>query len=150
MKSKKSDYLKYWRTVRHYVKVKYEIGTMELELLLFLYSEPYFTRDKFEEFNKLLSWDKQRFKKLLHDGWIESMRNVYIGRAHKYIVTTKTIKMISHIYNILDGDEIPVTEGKNPMFARNVGFNDKVYRHFIMNLRKQGASKRLQQRLDPE
>ena len=44
-----TDYLKYWRVIRYYVKAKYNISTGELDMLLFLYSEDYFSKDKFKE-----------------------------------------------------------------------------------------------------
>ena len=37
-----NDYLKYWRVVRYFIKIKYGISTGELDMLLFLYSEKYF------------------------------------------------------------------------------------------------------------
>ena len=64
------DYLKYWRVIRYYVQARYELSTPELEMLLFLYSEKYFDRDKFSEFDALLSWNKGRFEKLRKDGWM--------------------------------------------------------------------------------
>ena len=148
MQSKKSDYLKYWRTVRQYIKVKYEIGTMDLEMLLFLYTEPYFTKDKFDEFNQLLSWDKKRFERLREQGWIEGSKTFRVGRRTKYSLSYRASRMIGEIYNVLDGQEIPITEGKNPMFKRNVRFTDKVYRNFIMKMR--GASTKQQQHHAPE
>ena len=69
-----TDYLKYWRVIRYYVKAKYNISTGELDMLLFLYSEDYFSKDKFKEFDELLSWNVNRFDKLLRDCWIEVFR----------------------------------------------------------------------------
>ena len=68
------DYLKYWRVVRYFVKSKYKISTGELDMLLFLYSEKYFGKDKFKEFDELLSWNVNRFDQLLKRGWIEVFR----------------------------------------------------------------------------
>lgn len=135
MKDGKSDYLKYWRVIRQYIKVKYGLGEMNLELLLFLYSEGYFTQDKFQEFNSILSWDKKRFDKLREDGWIESSKTFRVGRRIKYSLSYKAMRMIDSIYAMLEGKEIPISEGANPMFARNVGYKDKVYRNFIINLK---------------
>ena len=50
-----SDYLKYWRVVRQFVKVKYGLSQADLDILLFLKSEQYFSKDKFKEFDQLLS-----------------------------------------------------------------------------------------------
>ena len=52
------DYLKYWRVIRYFVKRKYGLSQAELEMLLFLRTEQYFSKDDFDEFDELLSWDK--------------------------------------------------------------------------------------------
>ena len=74
------DYLKYWRVVRYFIKSKYGLTTADLDMLLFLNSEGYFSKDDFYEFNELLSWDKNRFENLRTNGWIEVFRknNIYI------------------------------------------------------------------------
>ena len=61
------DYLKYWRVIRHYAKRKYGVTTPELEMLLFLRSEKYFSKDDFDEYNELMSWDKNIFEKMRTD-----------------------------------------------------------------------------------
>ena len=48
------NYLKYWRVVRYFINAKYGISQPDLEMLIFLYDEPYFTRAKFKEFNNCL------------------------------------------------------------------------------------------------
>ena len=60
----KIDYLKYWRVIRYFVKSKYNLSQADLDILLFLYSEKYFSKDKFNEFDELLSWNVNRFENL--------------------------------------------------------------------------------------
>jgi hypothetical protein len=36
------NYLKYWRVVRYFIQAKYGITQPDLEMMLFLYDEPYF------------------------------------------------------------------------------------------------------------
>ena len=74
MKLKVNDCLKYWRVIRYFIKQKYGLTTGDLDMLLFLYSEDIFSKEKFEEFDNLLSWDEDRFDRLLRDGWIEVFR----------------------------------------------------------------------------
>jgi hypothetical protein len=74
MKSNFDDYLKYWRVIRQYIKARYELSQADLDMLLFLYSEGYFGKDKFREFAQLVSWDVNRFDRLLTQGWIENFR----------------------------------------------------------------------------
>ena len=90
-------------------------------MLLFLYSEDIFTKEKFKEFNELLSWDKDRFDRLLRDGWIEVFRKS--SKKHKtlYDLSFKTQRVISSIYKKLSGEEeIPTDIKRNRIFAKNV------------------------------
>ena len=86
------DYLKYWRVVRYYIKSKHGLTQADLDVLLFLYSEKYFDKDKFQEFNELLSWDVKRFDKLLKDKWIEVFRKRQ-GKKRGYIVYRTKLSM---------------------------------------------------------
>ena len=70
-----SDYLKYWRVIRYFIKAKYGLNQADLDMLLFLNSEDIFSRDKFKEFDNMLGWDVSRFERLRKDGWIEIFRN---------------------------------------------------------------------------
>jgi len=134
MKLRPNDYLKYWRVIRYYVKAKYKISQAELEVLLFLYSEKYFSKDKFEEFDRLISWDENRFDKLLRDGWISVFRNRMGKRKALYELSYKGIRMVSEIYKKLNGEEIPVSLSQNPLFHKNVGYNDVRYRNMITEM----------------
>lgn len=135
MKSQKSDYLKYWRVIRQYIKVKYNLTQADLEMLLFLYTEPYFTKDKFEEFDSIMSWERKRFDRLNQEGWIEGSKTFRVGRRLRYSLSIRAQRMVTEVYNYLEGKELPVSRDANPMFKRNVRYTDKVYRNFIMDLR---------------
>ena len=132
-----SDYLKYWRVIRYFIKSKYGLTQADLDILLFLYSEKYFSKDRFDEFDELLSWDVNRFDKLLRDGWVEVFRKSEKNKRGIYQLSYKTVRIISGIYNKLEGKEIPTSSSFNPMFAKNVSYTDKVYRNFIIELNKE-------------
>jgi hypothetical protein len=144
----KSDYLKYWRVVRQFIKMKYGLTQSDLDILLFLYSEKYFKRAKFDEFNKILGWEKPRFHRLMNEGWIDK-----IERKHKYPIpaiyclSQKGINVVRLIYKKLNGEEIPVTQANNKMFAKNVSYTDKRYRDMIISMKD---SIRQQRRDSPE
>ena len=55
-----SNYLKYWRVIRYFIKSKYNLTQADLDILIFLYDESYFSKDKFKEFDELLSWNINR------------------------------------------------------------------------------------------
>jgi hypothetical protein len=136
MKSNQHDYLKYWRVIRQFVKIKYGLTQADLDMLLFLYSEKYFDRGKFEEFDNLLGWDKQRFENLRQADWIIVFRKRMGARKAIYQLSIKSVRMIQSIYRKLSGEEIPVSSANNKMFAKNVSFSDKVYRNMIFEMNK--------------
>ena len=134
MKSQPYDYLKYWRVIRQYAKVKYELNQADLDMLLFLYSEKYFDTSRFQEFNELLSWDKSRFGSLKRRGWIEVFRKRMGTRRAIYQLSYKSMRVINTLYKKLNGEEIPVSSTQNPMFKKNVPYTDKVYRNMIKDM----------------
>ena len=131
-----SDYLKYWRVIRYFIKAQYGITTADLDMILFLNSEIYFGKDKFQEFNNLLSWDEGRFKRLLRDGWIEVFRKREGVHKTLYSLSYKTKRVVDSIYKKLNGEEIPTSQTSNPMFAKNVSYSDKIYRNMIIEMNK--------------
>jgi hypothetical protein len=133
-----SDYLKYWRVVRYFIKSKYGLTTADLDMLLFLYSEKYFDKGQFEEYQKIMSWDKNRFEKLRQDGWIEVFRKGITRRKIRtvYSLSYKTKRVIKSIYDKLEGKEIPTSPTSNPMFMKNASFSDKTHRNMIIEMNK--------------
>lgn len=131
-----SDYLKYWRVIRYFIKAKYGLNQADLDMLLFLNSEDIFSRDKFKEFDNMLGWDVSRFERLRKDAWIEVFRNRMGNKKALYQVSYKTQRVIDSIYKKLNGEEIPSTQQGNPMFARNVSYSDKIYRNMIIEMNK--------------
>ena len=131
-----NDYLKYWRVIRYFIKAKYKINTGELDVLLFLYSEKYFSKDKFNEFDELISWDVNRFDKLLRDGWVVVFRKRQGNKKALYEVSYKGRRMLGSMYKKLSGEEIPESPSVNPMFLKNVSYTDKVYRNMIIEMNK--------------
>ena len=138
----KKNYMKYWRVVKYFVKDKYGITTADLEMLLFLYDEPYFTKAKFTEFNKVFSWDRQRFKRLVTNGWVETIRTESKSRLSVYDLTYKAKRAINLIYEILEGREIG--QDKGDMFKSAAGYNDKVYRNMIEEMNEFTRQRRRQ------
>jgi len=129
-----SDYLKYWRVVRQFIKAKHKLTQADLDILLFLKSEQYFSKDKFKEFDELISWNKNRFENLRQAGWIEVFRKRMGKRKALYELSQKSKRVTTSIYKYLNGKEIPISNDGNPMFLRNVSYTDKVYRNFITEM----------------
>jgi len=111
------DYLKYWRVVRYFIKRKYGLSQVD-------------------EFDELLSWDKNRFEKLRQEGWIEVFRKKQGHRRVVYALTYKAQRVLTSVYKKLEGEEIPESKSSNPLFLADVSYNDKVYRNYIKKLNK--------------
>lgn len=129
------DYLKYFRVVRQWAKSKHGISTGDLDMMLFLYSERLFTRDCFNEFAMTMSWDANRFNRMLKDGWVIIWRKRSGNESNLYELSFKGKRLVTSVYNKLNGRE-PLSENsqKNPMFAANASYTDKRYRRIIKKM----------------
>jgi hypothetical protein len=136
MRPIKDDYLKYYRVIRYYVKAKHNISQADLDMILFLYSERYFDRGMFDEYENLVSWDKKRFERLRKNEWIEVFRARQGMKRTVYQLTFKAKRVIRDMYRKLNGEEIPTSLAQNPMFLKNVKYSDKVYRTMIKDMNK--------------
>ena len=125
MKLPTNDYLKYWRVIRYYMKAKHNLSTPDLELILFLYSEDYFSTTSFNDYAQLVRWERNRLTRMISDGWIESFRRRDGKKAGLYKLSGK-----------VNGDEIPTTAENNPLFMKNVPYTHKVYRNMILDMTK--------------
>ena len=128
---KKRDYLKYFRLARYYVRSKYKLKLGDLEMLLYLYSEGYFSKQVFHEYKQIMSWEKNKLERFIEEGWISVFREKVKGRKAMYQLTHKTKHMINNLYNILDGGLISTHRNYNPMFRKDATFTDKVFRSAI-------------------
>jgi hypothetical protein len=142
MKSNKRDYLKFWKVIREYFKVRHNLSQADLDMLLYLYSERYFNITTFREYEKIFMWDKKRFYRLIQEGWIELFASKQKGRPAMrskalYCLSFKAKRMVNSIYKKLEGEEIPETMCNNPMFKKNVRFSDKVYRNMIITMNEE-------------
>lgn len=131
------DFLKYWRAIKYWACRKYNLKSGDLDLLLFLYSEMYFDKEKFEEFNNLLPWNRNRMKEMMDAGWIHAWREKKGHERPLYEITSKARAAITNIYKKVNRQEISESRTTNPMWYTDVKYADKVYRNFIkkMNIR---------------
>jgi len=134
MKIKPHDYLKYWKVIRQYYKTKHKLNQSDLDMLLFLYSEVYFSKQKFKEFANIVSWDTCRFARLMAQDWICVFRKQAGSKKTLYQLSPKAERVIESMYKKLNGEEIPMSPSSNPMFLKNVKYTDKVYRNMIIEM----------------
>ena len=132
----KKDYLKYFRLARYYVRSKYKLKLDDLEMLLYLYSEGYFSRRVFYEYSQVMKWHKNRMERLIDEGWILIFREKRKGRKALYHLSHKSKLMISRFYNIIEGGLITTNKNYNPMFHNDATYTDKVFRNAIKKRNK--------------
>jgi len=128
-----TDYLKYWRVIRYYIRAKHNISTADLDILLFLYSEEYFSKDKFNEFDEIMSWDVNRFDRLLRDNWIVVFRKRGKEKA-MYEISYKGRRVLGEMYKKLGGEVISENRSVNPLFLKGASYQDKVYKNMIIQM----------------
>ncbi|MDB9874040.1 hypothetical protein OAC97_02135 [Flavobacteriaceae bacterium] len=136
MKSKpKNDFLKYWRVARNFMRVRYNLSDPDLDMLLFLYSEEYFTRDTYKEYAKLFSWQTNRFYRLIDEGWIENHQKKQKLTKALYGTTYKTTRVIGSLYKKLNGEPYPESYQSNPLyFKTKVPLSHKLYGKYIKKI----------------
>ena len=139
------DYLKYWRVIRYFMQAKHKLSTGDIDILLFLYSEKYFNKTKFKEFDLLLSWDKKRFNKLLRDDWIIVFRKRKGKQTTLYEMSYKGRRMIGSMYKKLNGEEMPESKVGNPLFSKDTSYTDRLYRDMIKEMNRFIRKERSQQ-----
>lgn len=106
--------LKYWKIIRVYFTDKYDISNSDLEMLLFLHGERYFSQVTFNKFAFLYRWDRKQIGLLVHKGFVKMYRG---GRKPTYTVTKKTLAMINQIYAIMNLEQlIPEDPDDNDFF----------------------------------
>jgi hypothetical protein len=139
------DFLKNWTIIRKWAIIKHELKSQsDLEILLFLYSEKLFTRTQFAEYSNFLSWDRDRFDRLLREGWIYIWRHRNYQETHMYEVSYKGKKMISSIYKKLLGLEpIPESTRRNKIFLKTAPFSHKTLAIAIKNHNKELKERKL-------
>jgi len=130
------DYMKYWRVIKYWAKAKYKVGTPDIDMLFFLYSEQIFNKTKFKEFEECMSWDEPRFHKLLKEGWIRVWRKRQGNETTLYELSYKGKRMINTLYKKLNGEEISESPQYNPLFRHDSSYTDKIYRNMIIELNK--------------
>lgn len=138
----KHNFLKYWKIVRKWATVKYNITYQDLEIILYLYDEGVWKAKDFLSATQIYSWDKKRLERLIDDGWLRIFRDGkgYAGHARLYEMTPKGKKMCEGVYSKVTQEEaIPENHQNNPIFKKSdPSFILKMYRQAItkMNIRR--------------
>ena len=135
-----SDYnfLKYYRVVRYYIKKKYEITLMELDMILYLYDMPFFRKEDFNYYGNTMSWDKKRFYEMIKKGLIKEWRpgKEQYAKAKMFELSHKAKSICSLTYKkLLQEETISENAVSNPIFKKET-YMDKVYKNVIEKMNR--------------
>lgn len=123
------DYLKYYRIVRYYTKIHYNITGNELDLILYLFSERHFKRETIVRYGGVLDY-RENLKSLLEKGLI----SLYAKRQngdHWYSTTIKSDTIVNFVYNVCSGTPIRVSYTTRKLSALKVTAQEKRYMDLI-------------------
>lgn len=130
------NFLKYWRVVKYHVKRKYGISDPDVDILLYLYDEDYFTKKQFDEISALMKWESLRFFRLKRDGFIVVFRAAGETKDRRilYDLSQKSKMIVSGIYKKLLGEEEISMDPSYTPIMRGDTFMDKMYRQAIKRM----------------
>jgi DNA-binding MarR family transcriptional regulator len=125
--------MKYWRIVRKYTMMKYNLNQDDLDVLFYIHDEKYFSNYQFEKYEKTMPWNVKRLQSLCERGWITRLPsgNKYAKRD-VYEVTIKTQRVINNIYSILNGDGFPTITQR--MDKRRKRYLETRYKNFMASM----------------
>lgn len=133
-RERKYDFLKYHKIVFDQALIKNpSLKMLDLELLLFLYSEGVFTKTDMNNYALILPFSKFRLTKYLNKGYIIKWRDEKNKRVNLYALSDKTKKMINLMYRQLN-EEAPLSE--NPLFDKFVRTGNNKQKYYMVGVKR--------------
>lgn len=140
------DYLKYHRIVFAWARQNYKVSTIEIEMMLFLYSEKVFTKTKFKEYSMIMPFDRRKLERMIYHGWVQTWRNDTDHRYKTYELSQKAKRLVNSIYKKLEGEEkISELESSNILMDKT-NSKTKMYSVAIKKLNKATDSENMKAR----
>ena len=104
---KEMGLLKHYRIIRKWACKTFDLKDADLELLIYLDTIDFFTKDDFKKGTYSYSWDNRRWNRLLKEGWIYVWRerNRTTQKYNIYKVSGKCKQLIARMYRIMLGEE---------------------------------------------
>ena len=132
------DFMKFYKIVKYWAKMKYGLSTADLELLFFLYSEMPFSKADFKTFTQVFPFDVSRFERLLRDKWIVKWRNRTATEGALYVLAYKGNQAVTTIYKKLTGDLISEDRRENKLFKKTgLTYSNKTHRNALIEMNKE-------------
>lgn len=141
----RNNYLKHYGIIRRYVQVKYDITVSDLEVMLFMNSEPAFALYQLRDINSITGMSVSRMKRLHKLGFVDFLEDESVARvkhikriSRLYALSSKGKAVVNLLYEKLDGGHISVCANNNPIFKKSAPLNHQRQAKDLMRLyRKQ-------------
>lgn len=111
------DYMKYWKIIRKWAQAQYDLTYNEIDLLFFIYSELYFSRQFFNEYAFIFGQNTRKLDELVARGWIDLWREKRPNQRALYVISRKGVFCIKSIYDKLEGLPFATSERRNRVYA---------------------------------
>lgn len=138
------DFLKFYAVVKHWACFEFNLKAEELELLLYFYSEPIFTRREFNTYSKAILLKAKKIERFIENGLIEEApgnEKIVKSLDKVYKLTFKCLRRINAVYKKLTlAEQIDTDSKNNRMFVDSATtYREKNMRQLIIDMNKRRA-----------
>jgi hypothetical protein len=114
------DFMKFYGIVKRWASVQYSLTIDEIEMLMYFYSEPLFTKKEFDIYNTAMLHKNKQIQRFIDIGMIEGLpgnTTIKVAGNRLYRLTMKANRRVSSIYKKLTlQEEISEYSSSNKFF----------------------------------
>lgn len=124
------DFMKFYGIVKRWASVMYDLTIDEIEMLMYFYSEPLFSKKEFDVYNSAMLQKNKSIKRFIDLGLIEALPGntmIKVAGNRLYRLTIKANRRVSSIYKKLTmQEEISEYSSSNKFFnSYETSYKDK-------------------------
>tara|TARA_R110000851_G_scaffold43560_1_gene107649 strand:- start:8456 stop:8869 length:414 start_codon:yes stop_codon:yes gene_type:complete len=121
--------------------MKNGMSATDFDLIMFLEDEGYFTMYNFDEFAKLIPWEKKRLYRLIREGWIDSLSSTEMKPyRRKYRVSMKGRTMVNKVYSILNGETLMANTNMPKMSREKTPYAHVAFKNGITRMNEESKA----------
>jgi hypothetical protein len=129
-----------------WARKKYNITTVHLEMLFFLYSEDIFTMTRFKDYSMIMPFDRYKLERMIEDGWVRMWRSDKDHRTPLYELTTVGKQLVATVYKKLNGEQLISESAKINGLIDKTNQKARIYSIAIRKMNRDLRKKKLQER----
>lgn len=120
------------------MQVNHNLTLSDLDMLIYIYNEGWFTRKDFELFEKTMAWDLRRFKRLRDRGYIDKHMYRNDTKTTRFRISNKGNKIVNWIYDHCEMKRhISTNYQENRMYLKGADYSAKRVRPLIEKYNKE-------------